>query len=74
MILNIYGSTGVIGKTTLSIIKNKFPNYKINLLCAKNNIKLLVKQSKEFNPKYVYIDNKNKIHLLKNYYQKKLKY
>ena len=41
MILNIFGSTGVIGKTVLKIIKNQFPEYKINLLCAKNNIKLL---------------------------------
>ena len=38
MIINIYGSTGIIGKTTLSIINRQFPNYKINLLCAKKII------------------------------------
>ena len=57
MIVNIYGSTGIIGKIFLSIIKKKFSNYKINLLCAKNNFKLLAKQSREYNVKYVYLDN-----------------
>ncbi len=66
MKLNIYGSTGIIGKTTLSIIKNQFPKYKINLLCAKNNFKLLAKQSDEFNVKYVYLDNQNKHNQLKS--------
>ena len=66
MILNIFGSTGVIGKTVLKIIKNQFPEYKINLLCAKNNIKLLAKQCKEFNIDYVYLDNQKKIKTLKS--------
>ena len=66
MKLNIYGSTGIIGKTTLSIIKNQFPKYKINLLCAKNNFKLLAKQSDEFNVKYVYLDNQKKYNQLKS--------
>ena len=57
MILNIFGSTGIIGKITLSIIKKKFPKYKIDLLCAKNNYKLLAKQSNLFKVKYVYLDN-----------------
>ena len=57
MIVNIFGSTGIIGRKALSIIKNNFSNYKINLLCAKNNVKLLAKQSREYNVKYVYLDN-----------------
>ena len=66
MILNIFGSTGVIGKTVLKIIKNQFPEYKINLLCAKNNIKLLAKQCKDFNIGYVYLDNQKKLKTLKS--------
>ena len=62
MIINIYGSTGIIGKTTLSLIKKNFFNYKINLLCAKNNFKLLAKQSREYNVKYLYLDNQKLIY------------
>ena len=65
MIVNIFGSTGIIGKTALSVIKNLFPKYRINLLCAKNNYKLLAKQCKEFNVKYVYLDNQKKTIQLK---------
>ena len=73
MIINVYGSTGVIGKTFLSVIKNQFPNYKINLLCAKNNIKLLAKQCKEFNANYVYVDNKKKTNVLRSTLPKEVK-
>jgi len=73
MIVNVYGSTGVIGKTFLSIIKNQFPEYKINLLCAKNNIKLLAKQCKEFNTRYVYLDNQKKINILRSILPKEIK-
>ena len=73
MIINIYGSTGIIGKTTLSIIKKKFSNYKINLLCAKNNFKLLAKQSREYNVKYLYLDNQKFINKLKSLVPKNVK-
>ena len=46
MKVNIYGSTGEIGKKTLNLISKHFPNYKINLLCANKNYKLLIKQIK----------------------------
>ena len=65
MFINIYGSTGIIGKAILSIIKQNFPKYKINLLCAKNNFKLLAKQSREYNVKYLYLDNPKLINKLK---------
>ena len=55
MKINIYGSTGVIGVKTLNLIDNNFPNLKINLLCAKSNIKLLSKQIRKYNPKYAFI-------------------
>ena len=73
MIINIYGSTGIIGKTTLSIIKKNFSNYKVNLLCAKNNYKLLAKQSKEYNVKYLYLDNQKHINKLKSLIPKDVK-
>ena len=73
MIVNVYGCTGVIGKTLLRIIKNQFPKYKINLLCAKNNIKLLAKQCKEFNANYVYLDNQKKSNTLRSILPKAVK-
>ena len=73
MIVNIYGSTGIIGRKALSIIKNKFCNYKINLLCAKNNVKLLAKQSREHNVKYVFLDNKKLNDKLKSLVTKDVK-
>ena len=73
MIINIYGSTGIIGKTALSIINKQFSNYKINLLCAKNNFKLLAKQSREYNVKYLYLDNQKLIYKLKSLVPKNVK-
>ena len=58
MIINIYGSTGEIGKKTLDLINRSFPKIKVNLLCAGSNENLLIKQIKIYKPKYVYL-NKN---------------
>ncbi len=55
--LNLYGSTGTIGKNVLNIIDNYFPKIKINLLCVNKNINLLLKQIVKYKPKYVYIEN-----------------
>jgi 1-deoxy-D-xylulose-5-phosphate reductoisomerase len=71
MIINIFGSTGIIGTSTLKIIKKYFPDLKINLLCANNNVNKLCKQVKIYSPKYVYLNNKKKINLLKNNISKK---
>ena len=73
MNINIYGSTGVIGVKSLKIIKQNFPKLKINLLVANNNINLLIKQTYEFKPKYIYINNKNKINFLKLKISNKIK-
>ena len=73
MIINIYGSTGIIGRKTFSIIWKEFSNYKINLLCAKNNYKLLAKQSREHNVKYLYLDNQKYNKKLKSLVQKDVK-
>ena len=63
MNINIYGSTGIIGRKTLQLVENHFPKLKVNLLCAKSNSKLLIKQIQKFKPKYAFLyDNiKNKI-------------
>jgi len=55
MNINIYGSTGFIGTKTLNLIDRHFPNIKINLLCAKSNLKLLKKQILKYNPKYAFL-------------------
>ena len=55
MNINIYGSTGVIGKKTLELIEKNFSKLKINLLCAKSNLNLLKKQIKKFRPKYAFL-------------------
>ncbi len=59
MIINIFGSTGEIGKKTLKILSQDFPNLKVNLLCANSNVNLLIKQIKLYKPRYVYLDDPN---------------
>ncbi len=61
MNINIYGSTGVIGRKTLDIISKYFPDIKINLLCAKSNIKLLNDQIYKHKPKYAFLYDMEKI-------------
>ena len=55
MRINIFGSTGIIGKKTLSLIDNNFPDLNVGLLCAKSNLKLLIKQIKKYQPKYAFL-------------------
>ena len=61
MNINIYGSTGIIGKKTLSLIDKNFPNININLLCAKSNLRLLTQQIKKYKPKYAFLYDHEKI-------------
>ena len=55
MKINIYGSTGIIGKKTLSLIDKNFPDLNVGLLCAKSNLKLLTKQIQKYKPKYAFL-------------------
>ena len=55
MNINIFGSTGIIGKKTLQVIDSNYPSLKINLLCAKSNLKLLKKQIRKYKPKYAFL-------------------
>ena len=55
----ILGSTGSIGKTLISIIKQDRKNFEIVLLSADENYKELLKQAKFFKVKNLIINNKN---------------
>ncbi len=66
MKINIFGSTGIIGSKTLKILKNFYPRIKIHLLFANNNVSKLIEQSYKYSPKYVCINNEQKISILKN--------
>ena len=66
MKINIFGSTGTIGIKTLNIIKNYYPKYKVNLLCANSNYQLLYKQVKIYRPKYVYLNTISSSNLLRS--------
>ena len=64
--INIFGSTGIIGTKSLSIIKNYFPKIKINLLLAQSNYKVIAKQANIYKSKYVCLTDNSKYQLLKN--------
>ena len=55
----ILGSTGSIGKTTLSIFSKNISNFRFELLTTNKNINLLKKQIKKFNVKNVIVTDKN---------------
>ena len=74
MKINIFGSTGIIGRKSLNIIQKNFPKLTINLLCANENINLLTDQIKKYKPKYVYINNPKKLKKLKLSLSKNLKF
>ncbi len=65
MNINIYGSTGIIGSKTLKILNDYFPKIKVNLLCANKNVNKLIKQIHLYSPKFVYLNNKKKLSILK---------
>ena len=62
----ILGSTGSIGKTSLKIIARDKKNFKVELLSAKKNYKLLISQAKKFNVKNIIITDKKYFHIAKN--------
>ena len=61
----ILGSTGSIGKQTLSDIKEQKDKFKIESLAAGKNISLLLKQISEFKPTMVSVDSTKDQNLLK---------
>ena len=65
MKINIFGSTGIIGKKSLLILSKYFPKININLLVANKNYKLLISQAKIYKPKYIYINNRKYYQFIK---------
>ena len=57
----ILGSTGSIGLNTLEVLSIHSENYNIFALVANSSVNKLFQQCKKYNPKYVYMNNKNEI-------------
>ena len=66
----ILGSTGSVGKQTIDIIRKNKKNFKVLLLTANKNHKLLSKQIKEFKVKNVIISDKNSYLIIKKKFKK----
>jgi len=67
----ILGSTGSIGTQTLDVIEQNPAHFEVEVLTANNNARLLIEQTKKFNPNTIVIANKNKydelVDALKNF-------
>ena len=75
LLISILGSTGSIGKTTFKIIEKKKSLFKINLLSANKNYKLIFKQIQKYNPNFFVITDKGiYTKIKKNLKIKKLKF
>mgnify|MGYP003337739395 CR=1 FL=1 len=55
--IGILGSTGSIGKLTLEIVDNNKKDFRVLLISANKNYKILLSQAKKFKPKYIYSTN-----------------
>ena len=67
----ILGSTGNIGQLTLKVIENNKKDFKVSLISANKNYKLLLSQAKKFNPKYIYSTNNYLIKKIENFCRQK---
>jgi 1-deoxy-D-xylulose-5-phosphate reductoisomerase len=56
----IFGSTGSIGENTLRLLRRQPKTFKVLGLCANRNINVLLKQIKEFKPRYVCVGDEKK--------------
>ncbi len=72
--ISILGSTGSIGLNSLKIIDKKKNNFKINLLSANKNFKLISKQIKKYRPS-IFIINDQEIYkkIFKKFKNSKIK-
>lgn len=72
--INILGSTGSIGLTSLEIIKKDKKNFEIYILSANKNYNLICKQIKEYSPKiFIVNDKKTYLKILLKFKNKKIK-
>ncbi|WP_323839727.1 1-deoxy-D-xylulose-5-phosphate reductoisomerase [Photorhabdus africana] len=51
--LTILGSTGSVGKSTLTVVRNNPDKFKVTALAAGKNIQVMTEQCLEFRPQYV---------------------
>ena len=58
--ISILGSTGSIGLSSLNIFSRKKKLFKINILAANKNYKLICKQINQFKPE-IFVVNDSKI-------------
>ena len=65
----IFGSTGSIGESTLNVIRENPNLFRVVTLVAGKNVKKLIEQIEEFNPKNVYIIEKNNAEKIKLKYK-----
>lgn len=63
--LAILGSTGSIGTQALEVVREHADSYEIYALTANNQVDLLIKQAREFEPEVVVIANEEKYTQLK---------
>lgn len=68
--ISVIGSTGVIGKTALNVIKKL--DYNVSALTAYSNLQLLKRQADEFKPEYVGVIDEDKYQEAKALFGKKL--
>lgn len=63
----ILGSTGSIGKSTLSVIEKNAEQYQVFALIGGKNVKLMAAQCLLFQPQFAALDDENAAHELKNH-------
>lgn len=64
--LTILGSTGSIGKATLSVIQQNLNKFAVHALIAQSNVSAMTKQCLTMNPKYACMTHKGAAKILKN--------
>ena len=69
--ISILGSTGSVGKSTLAIINKKKNYFKINLLSANSNFKLICEQINKYKPSIFYIKDQKTFDKIKIKFKKK---
>ena len=62
----VLGSTGSIGTQTLDVISNNYNDFKVELISANSNYKLLIKQAIKYKPKTIIFGNKKNSILIEN--------
>jgi len=62
----VLGSTGSIGAQTLDVISNNYNDFKVELISANSNYKLLIKQAIKYKPKTIIFGNKKNSILIEN--------